>query len=98
MQIVADHFRVSVEDLQSASRQKHLTQPRFIIYFLARKLTSLSSPKIGRDIGNRDHTSVIHGSKAFHTLVKFDPEFRAKAEACEEKVLSMMQPVGRAQE
>ncbi|WIF95879.1 chromosomal replication initiator protein DnaA [Caminicella sporogenes] len=58
--IVAQHFNIKVEDLDSKRRTRSITYPRQIAMYLCRELTDLSLPKIGENFGGRDHTTVIH--------------------------------------
>ncbi len=57
---VCDRFHLKLEDLRSKSRQKDIVYPRQIAMYLARDLTDLSLPKIGKEFGGRDHTTVLH--------------------------------------
>ena len=58
--VIADHFNVSLEDLQSPKRNKEYTQPRHIACYLIREMTGSSFQAIGRFF-DRDHTSIMHG-------------------------------------
>ena len=55
---VALEYDVSPEDLISGGRTKCLAEARHVLFFLARELTSLSYPELGRAFG-RDHTTVL---------------------------------------
>lgn len=57
---VAKFYDVSLEDLKGPKRQKEIVRPRQIAMYLLREEASLSYPKIGQELGNRDHTTVIH--------------------------------------
>lgn len=57
---IASHFEVSVRDLISARRTANVILPRQIGIYLAKELTLLSLPQIGRNFGGRDHTTVLH--------------------------------------
>jgi hypothetical protein len=52
---------VSVRDLRSRSRLRHLVRARFIVYLLCWKLTNVSLVKIGTWMGGRDHSTILHG-------------------------------------
>lgn len=56
----AHEWGVTVEDLCSKSRTKHLTVPRQTAMFLIRELLGLQLVEIGSAFGNRDHSTVIH--------------------------------------
>lgn len=57
---VAKYFDVSIEDMQSKSRTRTLTNARQVAMYLLRELTEMSLPRIGNDLGGRDHTTVMH--------------------------------------
>ncbi|WP_439273565.1 helix-turn-helix domain-containing protein [Pseudochrobactrum sp. HB0163] len=54
-------FRVSPLDLCSARRGGATVHARQAVYYWAWRLCGLSSPQIGRRLGGRDHTTVLHG-------------------------------------
>lgn len=57
---VAKYFDVSIEDMRSKSRTRTLTNARQVAMYLLRELTEMSLPRIGHDLGGRDHTTVMH--------------------------------------
>lgn len=58
---VATAARVSVTELRSQLRARHLVDARFVYYVLARCYSGCSLPQIGKTAGGRDHCTVIHG-------------------------------------
>ncbi len=60
MQIVADFYNISIEDIMSESRKRELAVPRQITMFLMREEMKCSFPSIGQVLGGRDHTTAIH--------------------------------------
>jgi len=76
LETVAQRFNVKVSDLQSKKRSKAITQPRHISMYLARKLTSHSLEQIGGYFGGRDHTTVLHASRAISELRTADVQLR----------------------
>lgn len=58
--IVAEYFKISVEDIKSKKRSANLTFPRQIAMYLSRHLTTESFPRIGSEFGNRNHATVMH--------------------------------------
>jgi chromosomal replication initiator protein len=73
LDVVARRFNVRVSDIQGKKRAKTFTLPRHVCMFLARQLTSQSLEQIGGYFGNRDHTTVLHASRAIGEAVKNDP-------------------------
>ena len=68
----AGYFVVSVEEIQGASRSRNLTRARQIAMYLCRELTDLSLPKIGKEFGGRDHTTVMHAERKIKQLLGED--------------------------
>ncbi|MGI4851687.1 MAG: chromosomal replication initiator protein DnaA [Janthinobacterium lividum] len=65
---VAEHFNIKLSDMYSSRRLQSVARPRQIAMYLAKQLTSLSLPEIGRKFGGRDHTTVIHAIKKVEEL------------------------------
>jgi chromosomal replication initiator protein len=76
----AKYFGVSVADLTGGNRSRFVSYPRQVVMFLARELTDLSLPKIGEDLGGRDHTTVMHGIGKVSALLKTDPEAKSQVQ------------------
>ncbi len=57
---VSRFYNISVDELRGPGRQRDIVRPRQMVMFLLREETNLSYPKIGRELGGRDHTTVIH--------------------------------------
>ncbi|MFC0358414.1 chromosomal replication initiator protein DnaA [Kytococcus schroeteri] len=68
----AAYFTISVEEIQGASRSRNLTRARQIAMYLCRELTDLSLPKIGKEFGGRDHTTVMHAERKIKQLLSED--------------------------
>ncbi|MDO4733285.1 MAG: chromosomal replication initiator protein DnaA [Bacillota bacterium] len=60
---VADYYQITVDDLKGKRKDRFVTYPRQIAMYLCRELMGATQPQIGRDFGNRDHTTVIHAHK-----------------------------------
>ena len=70
---VALHYQIPVQELDGASRKKEITQARQIAIYLARELTELSFPSIGREFGDRDHTTIMHAHSKIKLLLADTP-------------------------
>ncbi len=68
---VAEHFNISVKEMQSSRRARTVARPRQIAMFLAKQLTSRSLPEIGRKF-DRDHTTVMHAVRKIEELIVED--------------------------
>ncbi len=69
---VASHYGVRVAEMFSPRRARNVARPRQVAMFLAKNLTSLSYPEIGRQFGGRDHTTVMHAVRTIEGLVNSD--------------------------
>ena len=70
IEISARHFGFSVDELIGPSRRRPLVIARQIAMYLFRELTDFSYPAIGREFGDRDHTTVIHAVEKISALMK----------------------------
>ncbi len=70
MDEVADYFALTVDDLCSPSRSRQLVTARQIAMYLARELTDMSLPRIGKAFGGRDHTTVMHAKQKIAGLMQ----------------------------
>lgn len=77
MQVVSRHYDISMIEMISSRRTKNLAFPRQVAMFLSRQMTPLSLPQIGRQIGGRDHTTVLHGCRQIERRLKNSPEFES---------------------
>jgi chromosomal replication initiator protein len=66
----ATHFGFSVDELCGPSRRRPLVIARQIAMYLFRELTDYSYPAIGREFGDRDHTTVIHAVEKISSLMR----------------------------
>lgn len=73
---VAAFYKISLADLLSERRSRPLARPRQVAMYLAKQLTSLSLPDIGRKFSGRDHTTIIHGVRKVEELMAADADFR----------------------
>jgi len=69
---VSKHYSISSKELVSRKRNKEIAFPRQVAMFLCRKYTSYSLPKIGREFGGRDHTTVLHSVDKIKFMLKSD--------------------------
>ena len=69
LQQTSEYFKLSMEELCSKSRTRTLVTARQIAMYLCRELTDMSLPKIGQELGGRDHTTVIHADRKIRELM-----------------------------
>jgi len=69
---VSDRFGLSLTELCGDRRSQNIVYPRQVAMYLSRELTDSSLPKIGKEFGGRDHTTVIHATSKIARLIKED--------------------------
>ena len=76
-QIVADHYKISIEDLKARSNMRHVLVPRQVAMYLCKKMTAKSYPEIARQFGGKHHTTVIHSVEKIGSLLGTDREIQS---------------------
>lgn len=71
---VAVYYRTNVTDILSHTRIAIIVRPRQVAMYLAKQLTLWGMPEIGRRIGGRDHTTVLHAHRKIASLRQTDSE------------------------
>ena len=69
---VCDRFSLTVQELVSQRRSQAVAYPRQVAMYLSRELTDASLPKIGKEFGGRDHTTVLHANAKITRMIKED--------------------------
>jgi chromosomal replication initiator protein len=78
--VVADHYKLKGPLLRSKKRHKDIAHARHVAMYLARTLTNASLPQIGKNFGDRDHTSVLHAYNKIKAMVDGDWRFKEEVE------------------
>ncbi|MEM9773457.1 MAG: chromosomal replication initiator protein DnaA [Chloroflexota bacterium] len=73
---VCRHFDVSREMICGSGRSRSISYPRQLAMYLARTETGASFPQIGMQLGNRDHTTILHGYEKIMEQVETNPGVR----------------------
>ena len=58
---VAEHYDITPEDIIGTKRNSKVVYPRQIAMYLCRELANIPLKSIGQCMGNRDHTTIMHG-------------------------------------
>lgn len=74
---VTKHFDVTMDDLTGRSRRRDIVVPRQVAMYLLHAETSASLMEIGELLGNRDHTTVMHGIKQIERALPTDSTLRS---------------------
>ena len=71
-ELICERFSVTHEELTGDRRSQNIVYPRQVAMYLSRELTDSSLPKIGKEFGGRDHTTVIHATSKIARLIRED--------------------------
>ena len=85
---IANYFSISVNDLKGQKRSSDVTFPRQIAMYLCRNVAQMSMPQIGRDFGNRDHSTVMHACTKIEKEIKTNNNTKMIVESVKNLLLS----------
>ena len=71
---VGKFYDIEESALRGHGRTKETNKARQIAIFLTRQLTKLSLAEIGKEFGDRDHSTILHSISRIEKLCKEDPE------------------------
>ena len=74
---VCAHYNVTTTQINSKSRKREYVVARQVSMYLAQKYTKMPASRIGRLVGNRDHSTVIHGCSQVEKRMQVDKAFKA---------------------
>jgi chromosomal replication initiator protein len=83
---VADFYQISLEDMKSKRRDKHIVFPRQVAMFVVREETPSSLPAIGQAFGGRDHTTALHSIEKIMNELKEDERLRYDVQSIRERL------------
>lgn len=86
IEIVAEHFNISMDQMISKNRSNAIAKPRQIAMYLCNNMTSTSHETIGALLGGRDHSTVIHGIKKITEEYKNNEDFYQQIETIKKKI------------
>jgi chromosomal replication initiator protein len=86
IEVVADFYNVTIEDLLKQSRKKEYVKPRQIAMFIIRKELETSLPSIGEFFGGRDHTTVIHAIDKIDGWIKNKTGIKQEIDLIKDKI------------
>ena len=86
---VAKHYLLTVSDLTSKNRKRPIVMARQMAMFIAHELTNLSLANIGKNFGNRDHSTVLHAIKTINNNIDKTSEIKNNYESIKLKLASL---------
>ncbi|MCD8151485.1 MAG: chromosomal replication initiator protein DnaA [Clostridiales bacterium] len=86
VEVVSEHFGITVDQIISKSRSRDIAKPRQIAMYLCKNMTDLPLDSIGQLLGGRDHSTVIHGIKQVTDDISSDSTFQQTVETVRKKI------------
>lgn len=86
LNVVAEHFGVKKEDITSKKRNSEYVLPRQVFMYLSREMTGASLTNIGKMLGKKDHTTVMHGVNKIVDELQTNEELRNKVDIIRKKI------------
>lgn len=83
IETVCNHFNVSPSAVGGKSRKRDFVVARQVSMYLAQKYTKMPASRIGKLVGNRDHSTVIHSCTQVENRLKVDKDFLAEIQSLE---------------
>ncbi|MFH1709618.1 MAG: chromosomal replication initiator protein DnaA [bacterium] len=93
--VTAEYYSIKIDDMSAKTRTREITTARQIAMYLARTLTNASLPKIGKEFGNRDHTTVMHANSKIIEELKSNPDIEEAVKSISENIKKYLPAGGR---
>jgi len=81
--VVCEYFSIPVESLQLKTRKREIVQARQIAMMFSHRIVKKGTAEIGREIGDKDHATVLHACKTVDNLYQTDRRFRNQIDELE---------------
>jgi len=81
-------YKIQIEDLLSKKRTKELVVPRQITMYLLRHVCGMSFPEIGKEMGGKDHSTIMHGCSKIESMVSSNNRLKDDLGILKEKIYS----------
>lgn len=86
LQVVADHYGITPLDICSQKRNKEIVYPRQIVMYLCRDMVGTNLQAIGKFLGGRDHTTIMHGIERIKSDLETNESFSNTMEILKKKL------------
>ncbi|KGR72497.1 chromosomal replication initiator protein DnaA [Streptococcus phocae subsp. salmonis] len=83
---VGKFYDVTVKEIKATKRTQDIVLARQVAMFLAREMTDNSLPKIGKEFGGRDHSTVLHAYNKIKNMIAQDDSLRIEIETIKNKI------------
>ena len=86
MEIVSEHYSISVQDLKSTKRNANIAIPRQIAMYLCREMTDAPLKTIGLMLGGKDHSTISYGAEKIAEEIKINDTLNNTVDIIKKKI------------
>ena len=86
IEVVSEHFQISLDQMISKNRSKDIARPRQIAMYLCKNMTDTPLDSIGALLGGRDHSTIIHGVQKISDEYESDETTRSLIDTIKKKI------------
>ena len=91
LNILSSFYSQPVDQIKSTSRKRELVVPRQMFCYITKfNMPNVTLKEIGKYLGNRDHSTIIHGIRTAGDLIETDKQFREEYKRLESYILSKL--------
>ena len=90
MDVICDFYNLEMEDLLGKTRERRIAMPRQVLMYLMREEMKNSFPSIGKELGGRDHTTVMHACKKIRKEVENNLQLKQELETIKQNVYNLI--------
>ena len=84
--MVAEHYNVSTADLCGNKRSSKIVMPRQVAMYLCREILAIPLKNVGQYLGNRDHTTVMHGVEKIEKELQTNEQLQSTIDTLKKKI------------
>ena len=86
IEVVADHYNITIDQMLSKNRSNDIAKPRQVAMYLCKNMTNYTVEGIGKILGGRDHSTIIHGINKVKEEMEKNQEIAAAIDTIKKKI------------
>ena len=84
--MVAEQYEVSPEEIISQKLSRNIARPRQVVMYLCRNMLNIPLQEVGRALGGRAHTTIMHGVDKITEELKTDASLQNTIDILKKKI------------
>ena len=90
LKAICDFYNLENEEIMSKTREQRISMPRQILMYLMRNEIKSSFPNIGKELGGRDHTTVMHACKKIGKEIENNIQLKQEIETLKQNAYNSL--------